>query len=116
MKKSELIDLVYDGKLDTVLDDLYGACVQRRRIVENKRARRNQRVMVPGKQVKIVGNIKPRYLLGITGKVTEAPIAYLGANKPGHVWVDIGRQVRKYGPRIRIPANCLKLVDSAHEG
>lgn len=115
MKKSDLIDLVYEGKLDTVLEDLYEACRVRQKTLRDAQARRNKRVMRPGRRVQVTERISPKYLSGYEGTVVPAGTKPNMARGIPIVYVDFGMRIRRYGPVVGMPANCLTLVDSSND-
>lgn len=112
MKPSDIITLVEDGKLDRILEPLNAACVERLRYLRNARARRNARDFTPGTKVVVVPGIRPKYLVGAEGTVCRPPSTGVFGAKAGYIWVDFDQRIGRYGPVVRMPANCLKRRDA----
>lgn len=114
MKKTDLPNLILDGRLDSVLDELATAVHARRRIVADIERQRNLQNLRPGMRVRIK-LLRPKYLTGLQGEVIER-LDSLDAFSGDHrfsgtlpVKLDAGR-VRRYGPVVHVPANCLERI------
>jgi hypothetical protein len=96
------------GFWDEGLDALIEAVVARRQYVRAQQGAKNKMEFVPGTKVRLV-NIKPKYLLGITGEVTGQI-----ASRSGDLMVFIDQkhwhQLGRYDTTLSIPASSLEEV------
>lgn len=91
------------GRLDEYLDTIIDTAMARRRYLNEQKAIRNKAMMIPGTRVKISGNIKPKYLWGLTGTVTDAEFPRPRSNKD-FVAMRLDRGVvGRYGPTVFCP-------------
>lgn len=109
MTKQRLVELVLEGKLDSVLEDLTEACTMRRRVLHEAKARKLLLRAKPGTHVEVIGNIRPKYLIGQRGVVEEPPQWAKRHYKP-IVYVRFEQRIGKYGHVVGIPAGSLKIL------
>ena len=109
----KVIRAIVSGRCDPWLDDLISAAVERAKYLRQREAYARLRKMKVGDTVKIVGNIKPKYLAGQTGKV----LSLNDTRRRGFpmVEVDLGKSIRRYSPIISVPASCLMVVPEQGE-
>lgn len=108
--EADIIEMISSGMLDDELDGMAQAIRVRKRFLQDIKGATNKAAFKPGTPVRIVGNIKPKYLIGIKGKVSTRP-----ANRPGDLMVDVDpayyRYLRRYSRTIGVPASCLEATD-----
>jgi hypothetical protein len=94
------------GEFDAQLDQLGQAVRDRRKYVSQQKGLENKAALAAGDAVVITGGISPKYLIGVTGTVSQR-----AARRPGDVQVDIDEEYRsltsRFGPSVGVPANCL---------
>jgi hypothetical protein len=96
------------GFWDEGLEALLDAVVARRNYLRDQQGAHNKLDFIPGTEVRLV-NIKPKYLVGITGVVTDQI-----PSRRGDLMVFIDercwRRLGKYGTTLSIPASSLEKV------
>jgi hypothetical protein len=68
---SELIQGIAKGEFDTQLDEIAHVIGERRRYLRLQKGLQNRKALKPGTPCRITPGIKPKYLTGLTGKVSE---------------------------------------------
>jgi hypothetical protein len=105
---NRILRLVTEGRIDSHLETIALVVRERQRIIRDQRATMNMaELSEPGTKVRITRGVKPQYLAGLEGTVVERPMAFF-RNKPGTIYVDLGRKVRRYGPIVGCPASALE--------
>jgi hypothetical protein len=102
-----IIGSIAAGEFDAVLEPLNDLVQARRQMLNEQKKANNKIEFVPGTRVRICGNIRPKYLLGITGTVSVRM-----PSRRGDIRVDIDPIYRSSMGRYNdsIPANCLEAV------
>jgi hypothetical protein len=106
MSAVDVVKAITAGEADDNLEAVFNAFKARSRYVRTELALANSAELSEGTAVRIVGGLKPKYLVGITGKIS----AYDSAPKAGYLMVDVDEDqyTGNYGKHLRVPANCLK--------
>jgi hypothetical protein len=104
----DVISQVADGVHDVNLKALLAAVRARHEYLNRQRGLRNQVAMTPGTRVRVSGNIRPKYLLGLTGTVSGKP-----SNREGdlHVQLDSHQRTGRYSHSLNVPATCLTEIE-----
>jgi hypothetical protein len=99
---------IENGIWDEGLDAIIEAAVARRRFLRDMQGANNKVNFVPGTQVRVI-NIKPKYLQGITGVVSNKT-----AGRRGDLMVDVDQRcwhrLGRYSHQLSIPASSLELA------
>lgn len=116
--KSETLDkmvaLIYKADEDEVFE-LIEAIVSRRRTMRAEAARDNTLTIGVGDKVQLV-NIKPKYLQNMMFVVEATPTRAAPTKFRVRMidgWVD-PRATRRFTSSIRVPADCVKLMEKAN--
>lgn len=96
-----------DDELEVVFE---AARVRDRQLRANKIAE-NFAQLTPGTRVAICGTIRPKYLLGVTGRVVPVP-----TKRDGDIMIEVdsywrghaARYINSATGRVAVPANCLR--------
>jgi hypothetical protein len=109
----KVCDLIETGRLDKYLVVMDESIRERRKRIRDKKPRVNLHKLKPGARVRITSGLRPRYLVGLKGEVKDRDEIPVMGREPSskHIPVDMGRIVRRYGPIIWVPANCLEEVE-----
>lgn len=86
------------GEFDDQIKYMWKLLQERSDHLRDRRAANVLASLSTGDRVKIQ-NLKPKYIVGYSGTVES-----IDGDK---VTVDLGRQVRRYGPIVIVPASCL---------
>ena len=105
-----IFDEIEAGIWDDGLDALIEAAVARRNFVRDSVGARNQMEFKDGDPVRVV-NIRPNYLMGITGKINKSRMP----SRRGDIMVDIDQHCwrklgHRYGKCLAVPASSLERV------
>jgi hypothetical protein len=106
---ASIFDDINAGYWDDGLDAIIEIAVTRRNYLRKAQGAKNMATFGPGTPVRVI-NIKPKYLQGITGRVSTR-----AASRNGDIMVDIDerhwhRLGHRYGKCLGIPASSLELV------
>ena len=105
---ASIFDDIDKGYWDDGLDAIIEMAVARRKFLRDMQGARNKASFGPGTPVRVI-NIKPRYLIGVTGVVSPK-----AANRNGDLMVDIDQRcwhrLGRYSTTLGIPASSLELV------
>lgn len=116
MKQTDLINLVLDGRLDSILDRLSEAVFARKKMIREQKAIQNRLTMTVGTRVRITTGLRPKYLVGLLGTVVEPWKLPREPKKDAiavHLDTDPGVPARgrlRYDQTLAIPASCLEEV------
>jgi hypothetical protein len=102
---SFIVDLIETGQIDDMVDLLIDAGIARRDFLRDMKSAANRAVMSTGDKVRIVGSIRPKYLIGVIGTVSGKP-----ATRRGDIMVEFPYRVGRFHGTIGVPASCLELV------
>lgn len=108
MTEASIFERITRGEFDTQLPPLFEALRQRRKYIAAQQGLQNAASMLPGDAVVISGSISPKYLVGVTGKVSTLP-----PPKPGFIQVDIdpGQDTGRFrATSLGVPAGCLTKI------
>lgn len=103
----DIFDQIAAGTYDDQISAIFDALRERRKFVSAQAGVRNKAAMTPGTPVVIHSGIQPKYLLGVTGKVSARP-----ARRAGDIMVEVDEDHRHVtgrfgGQFIGVPAACL---------
>ena len=103
MDIADIIQAITNGDADSDMATVSAALRARGKYLSQQKAMVNKATLAPGTRVTIRGNIRPKYLLDLTGTVSE------DGHKAGFIMVDIdaGQYTGRYGKHLNIPASCL---------
>jgi hypothetical protein len=104
---------VVSGRCDPWLEEILSVVAERSRYVRQREAFERLRTLKEGDTVRVIGNIKPKYLVGQRGTV----VALSDIRRRGFpmVEVDFGKPIRRYGAIITMPVSCLQVVPEQQE-
>lgn len=97
-----IVTAILNGAADDNLDAIVDAVRTRRTVVSQITAA----TLKPGDKVRIVGNISPKYLLGLVGEVS-------GPAQGERVPVQLGPEAGRYAGIAKTPASCLEKLEDA---
>lgn len=102
-----IFDQMAAGAFDAQLEALAQAIQARRKYLAQQQGLANKAEFGPGTKVAIVGAIRPKYLIGITGTVSTRP-----ARRAGDIQLDVDErwrfQMGRYGMSVGVPGSCLQ--------
>ena len=106
---ASIFDDIQAGYWDDGLEAIIEIAVARRKFLHQAKGAENKVRFTPGTPVRVI-NIRPKYLHGITGKVSPK-----AASRPGDLMVEIDQQCwyrlgSRYGRCLGIPASSLELI------
>lgn len=101
----EVLNDIARGNLDDDLDRIAREVYDRRKIVAGMRARATVRALRVGDKVRLVRNIKPRYLVGLTGTVKGKLQTKID------IVIDEGQDTGRFGRTLRTPASCVEKIE-----
>jgi len=106
---ASIFDDINAGYWDDGLEAIIEIAVARRKFLHQVQGAKNMATFGPGTPVRVI-NIRPKYLHGITGKVSQK-----AASRPGDIMIDIDQQWwyrlgTRFGKCLGVPASSLELV------
>lgn len=103
-KLADTLIAIENGELDDSLNDIYEAVFNRRQILRQRVTRQKLKTMGVGDRVRIISPVKPQYLAGWEGQITEV--------RRGGKMVLKGRPIRKFTSGIIVaPVSMLEKVN-----
>lgn len=100
----KLLAGISTGAFDRDLDDIATLVAERRKRIRSVTAQRNAAVLNVGDRVRVVGNLRPKYIVGCEGEVVKTNTTT--------VTVRFGANAGRFSHReVRVPANCLRRID-----
>jgi len=106
---ASIFDDINNGYWDDGLEAIIEMAIARRNFLRQVQGAKNKATFGTGTPVRVI-NIRPKYLHGITGKVSPKT-----ASRPGDLMVDIDPQHwyrlgERFGKCLGVPASSLELV------
>ena len=105
---ASIFDDINNGFWDDGLDAILEIAFARKKFLRDSQGAENMVKFSPGTPVRVI-NLKPRYLIGVTGVVSTKT-----ANRRGDLMVDIDQRcwhrLGRYSRCLSIPASSLELV------
>lgn len=104
----EMLRAIVTGELDDDLDQLSDTIHSRRRLLEEAKRLQNIASLTPGTAVRIVGNIRPKAMVGLVGTVVSTD--------GKHIRIDVHPRCAHLVPyrypktNLGVPANCLERI------
>jgi hypothetical protein len=107
---AKVMRIIASGRLDNCLSQIVQAVNARRHVQRDIEVAANLAELQIGDKVVVVGNLKPKYMLGTTGVIVKKPAQWGGRDRPDNLYVQVqGSKGRFRGQEIiSIPANCLE--------
>lgn len=111
MSGREVAQAIGSGALDNELDAVISAAVARKRYLQTRKAVANQLELTPGTKVRITSGIKPKYLIGLSGTVSDHP-----AKRGGDLMFEFDSDSypfarHRFGRVVGVPASLLERVE-----
>jgi ribosomal protein L21E len=97
-RRRKILNLILQGKCDTLLDDIAHA-MRERKVQISRDLFRELRI---GDRVQIEGNIKPRYMAGLVGTVVD--------KRQSKVELEFAEPVGRFGRRVICPVTSITKI------
>lgn len=105
-----MLQEIRSGEFDESLDAIIRTAVARKRYLQEVKGAQNQSEFAPGTKVQITTGIKPKYLIGLTGKVSSEP-----ASRRGDLMFEFDDRSypyvnHRFSRTVGVPASLLKRI------